>query len=373
MAEKLESDPPGERNRVRAMTYKIAFLNPWRNSSENQAYQSLRVAAARVGCTLIGCSNSMEIEACDPDFVLAVASTQPKLTRHPTFGVIHEPRERFLLNREYFNNLLTYDGYFTIMDTLHTFLQNVLVGIGRECEIGFYFDAPQRLDLQAPVEALAGEGAVKLTYFGTNWDSRQRELFIQLDREGLIDVYGPPAAWAYLTGGSYRGVLPFDGEAPQRAYAANGAGLVLLSEEHLRDDVISNRVFEIAAGGAVGVACDTPWLRRHFGDCLFYFDQRTTPSRIVRAAARHPTRDSRRPRRRRRPGPGRAAHLRAAVQRRGPAQEHDRLFRALEGGAHLAGSPRPPERLGRSCDAEGGRSPPCAAPSRVSGTRRLDG
>jgi hypothetical protein len=263
------------------MTYKVAFLNPWRNASENQAYQSLRVAADRLGCTLIGCSNSMEVEACDPDYVLAVASTQPKLTRHPTFGVIHEPRERFLLNREYFNNLLTYDGYFTIMDTLQGFLQHVLAGIGRECEIGFYFDAPQRLDLRAPVEALAGEGALKLTYFGTNWDSRQRELFIRLEREGLIDVYGPPAAWAYLTGGSYRGALPFDGEAPQRAYAANGAGLVLLSEEHLRDDVISNRVFEIASGGAVGVACDTPWLRRHFGDSLYYFDQRTSAARMA--------------------------------------------------------------------------------------------
>src|SRR5215831_2711682 len=146
---------------LRHVSYTVAFLNPWRDSSENQAYHSLRVAAARLRCTLVACANSMDIEACDPDYVLAVASTQPKLTRHPTFGVIHEPRERFLLNAEYLNNLLTYDGYFTIMDTLRAFLMDVLAGVGRDCEIGAYFDAPQRLDLEAPVAALAASGAIK--------------------------------------------------------------------------------------------------------------------------------------------------------------------------------------------------------------------
>ena len=353
------------------MTYKIAFLNPWRNASENQAYQSLRVAAARVGCTLIGCSNSMEIEACDPDYVLAVASTQPKLTRHPTFGVIHEPRERFLLNREYFNNLLTYDGYFTIMDTLHTFLQNVLAGIGRECEIGFYFDAPQRLALQAPVEALAGEGAVKLTYFGTNWDSRQRELFIQLDREGLIDVYGPPAAWAYLTGGSYRGVLPFDGEAPQRAYAGERGGAraavggASARRRHLQPGVRDR----LGGGGGGGlrhaVVAPALWrlplLLRPAHDA-----RRASPSGCATSWARSATTPPRRP-----PGPGkRSASSSSGSAPRSCSRTRSTISSAGRGRARgrIAASTRASRS---SCDAAGGRSPPCAAPSRVSGTRRL--
>jgi len=262
------------------MTYKLAYLNPWRNAAENQAFNSLRVAASRLGVTLIHCTNSMDLDGCEPDFVLATASTQPKLTRHPTFGVIHEARDRFLLNREYFNNLLTYDGYLTISDTLRDFLGNILTGIGRQCEIGEYYNVPHRVDLQAPVESLAAEGRIRLTYFGTNWDNRQRELFQHLDQEGLIDIYGPQQSWSYLSDSAYRGVLPFDGEAPQRTYAQNGAGLVLLSESHLRDDIISNRVFEICSAGAVAIACDTPWLRKHFGDALYYFDQRA-PARHI--------------------------------------------------------------------------------------------
>jgi hypothetical protein len=263
------------------MGYKIAFLNPWRNCAENQAFNSLRIAAERLGHLLVHCGNSIEIEECDPDFVLATASTQPKLTRHPTFGVIHEGRHRFLLSREYFTNLLTYDGYLTISDSIRRFLENVLVGVGRQCEIGFYYNVPHRLTVSAPVHQLAAERRLKLTYFGTNWDKRQWELFQRLDREGLLEIYGPPAAWAHLSGGSYRGAVPFDGEAPQRTYARNGAGLVLLSEQHLRDDIISNRIFEIASVGAVAMACDTPWLRKYFGDSLYYFNQHDIPNRIT--------------------------------------------------------------------------------------------
>src|SRR5262245_5248202 len=262
------------------MPYTIAFLNPWRNSAENQAFNSIRIAAQRLGHALVHCSNSMDIEACDPDFVLAIASTQAKLTRHPTFGVIHEGRPRFLLSREFFTNLLTYDGYLTISDSVRRFLENVLVGVGRRSEIGTFYNTPHRLTLNAPVRELAAEGRLRLTYFGTNWDQRQWDLFQYLDREGLVEVYGPAKAWSRLTGGSYRGAVPFDGEGPQRTYARNGAGLVLLSEQHLRDDVISNRVFEIASVGAVAVACDTPWLRRRFGDSLYYFDQRAAPARV---------------------------------------------------------------------------------------------
>ena len=263
------------------MGYKIAFLNPWRNCAENQAFNSLRIAAERLGHLLVHCSNSMEIEERDPDFVLATASTQAKLTRHPTFGVIHEGRQRFLLNRQYFTNLLTYDGYLTISDSTRRFLENVLVGVGRQCEIGSYYNVPHRVKFSAPVQELACKGRVKITYFGTNWDKRQWDLFQRLDGEGLVEIYGPPAAWEQLSGGSYRGALPFDGEAPQRTYACNGAGLVLLSEQHLRDDVISNRVFEIASVGAVAVACDTPWLRKHFGESLYYFNQHDTSGRII--------------------------------------------------------------------------------------------
>jgi hypothetical protein len=263
------------------VAYTIGLLDPGRDSIEHPAHRSLQGAAERLGCTLVSCRNSMEIEASDPDYVLAVASTQPKLTRHPTFGVIHEPRQRFLLNKEAFDNLLTYDGYFTISETLRAFLRNILVGIGREGDIGFYASTPARLEIRAPVEELAATGAIKLAYLGPDGDDEVRALLSGLDREGLVHVQGSRTTPAHLTGGLDRGGRPAGGEAPPRVYAATGAGLVLLPPEHLRDDIVSPCMFEIAAAGAVAVAGDTPWLRQHFGDALYYFDQRAPAARIA--------------------------------------------------------------------------------------------
>ena len=50
---------------------KIAYLNPWKEVAENQAFQSLAIAAGRIGHHLVHCSNSTEVEDCSPDFVLA--------------------------------------------------------------------------------------------------------------------------------------------------------------------------------------------------------------------------------------------------------------------------------------------------------------
>jgi hypothetical protein len=59
------------------MGYQIVLLNPWRKSAKNQAFTSLRIAAERLGHLLVHC-NSIEIEECDPDFVLATASNPGK-------------------------------------------------------------------------------------------------------------------------------------------------------------------------------------------------------------------------------------------------------------------------------------------------------
>ena len=69
----------------------IGFLNPWRDAAENQAFQSLAIAASRCGHRLVHVSTSGEVEAAAPDFVIAVASTQPKLTSHPTFAQSTRP------------------------------------------------------------------------------------------------------------------------------------------------------------------------------------------------------------------------------------------------------------------------------------------
>lgn len=262
-------------------SYRIGFLNPWKDKAENQAFRSLQEGARRIGHELVHVTTSNEIHAANLDFVIAVASTQPKLTEVPTFGAIHEPRSRFWEKPEYFQNLLSYDGYMTIADSLQKFLNAFCAGAGKPQHVGFYYNTPQKQEIAADIEGLAARAELGLCYFGTNWDPRSRPMFRALVRSDYMRIYGPQESWAYLQGHRYFGSPPFDGNAAQREYAKHGVGLAVLSRGHLLDDVISNRIFEITSVGAVAICPDIPWIRRHFGDSVYYFE----PNQPVQAVS----------------------------------------------------------------------------------------
>jgi Glycosyl transferase family 2 len=262
---------------------KIAFLNPWRNAAENQAFRSLQRAAARIGHEFVQCCNSDEVDACQPDFVLAAASTQPKLNDVPHYGVIHEPRDRFLTNREYFLNLLTYDGYLTIADSLERFLRDISYSVGRSEDIGFYYNTCQKQERTADLPTLIRNQKLIITYFGTNWDHRRSSFFRQLSEVDSVQICGPAHAWPEINPYAYGGTPDFDGDAVQARYAANGIGLCLLSDLHLRDDIVTNRIFEITSVGAIAICCGIPWIRKHYGDSVYYVDQSLPDRELVRA------------------------------------------------------------------------------------------
>ena len=109
---------------------------------------------------------------------------------------------------------------------------------------------------------MAASGKLRITYFGTNWDKGREKLINLLSQYDGVQIYGPRHSWPGVDPRSYGGALPFDGNSVQAKYAENGIGLCLLSDMHLKDDVISNRVFEIASVGAIAICPDMPWLHR---------------------------------------------------------------------------------------------------------------
>jgi hypothetical protein len=252
--------------------YRIGYLNPWSQSAENQCYESLRIAAHKIGHDLISVTNSDEILAANLDYVIAIASTQAKTTHIPTFANIHEPRTRWWESEAYFWNLLTYDGYVTISESLETFIRAFCNGFGKDPSIGAYFNTPQRQQIRADIYGLAKRDAVNLCYFGTNWDPRSRPLFRELSKRPYMQIRGPERSWQQIPPSAYFGMVPFDGQSVQTVYAANGAGLVVQSRNHTIDDVVSNRIFEICSVGAVVINPEMPWVHDKFGDSVFYFD-----------------------------------------------------------------------------------------------------
>ncbi|MEO8368650.1 MAG: glycosyltransferase family A protein [Candidatus Solibacter sp.] len=225
------------------------------------------------------------MEELAPDFVLSASSTQPKLVDIPHYGVIHEPRDCFFANRHYFNNIVTYDGYLTISETLERFLTDISVGVGRPKPVGYYYNSCQRHAASADLEKLIAARELRITYFGTNWDRRRESFFRVLSYSPGVEICGPEHAWPVLAPGSYGGATEFDGTSVQERYAKNGIGLVLLSNSHLRDDCISNRIFEITSVGAIALCCDIPWIRNNFGDSVYYFEQNLPDKALCREIA----------------------------------------------------------------------------------------
>ena len=102
----------------------------------------------------------------------------------------------------------------------------------------------------------------------------------RLDRQNLVNIYGPERGegnmkpWAGYRG--YRGSLPMDGVSVIYAIRQSGLCLVLSTDPHLEDGLVSMRMFEGLAAG-VPLICDrNPFIQRFFGDNVFYIDTGST-------------------------------------------------------------------------------------------------
>lgn len=124
-----------------------------------------------------------------------------------------------------------------------------------------------------------GEG--KLFYCGINWDrlrggkSRHQEILDELDKTGELRIFGPKIfekveVWKGYQG--YVGEIAFDGHSLIEQISRAGIALVLSSEAHKDAGLMSNRLFESLASGALIICDENPFGQKHFGDTLLYVD-----------------------------------------------------------------------------------------------------
>ena len=328
-------------------TYRIAFVNPYVTAAEVQAFSSLRAAAEAMGITLEHRKPKDLREDDTYDFLIPVAFT-PKITSHPSLLSCHSPRSVYVDSEAMFGAIASHDGYLTISENLKTFFGGLSSAYGKPLTtVGDYYNCPQTTDLQTNIAALSAADGLGLCYFGINWDMRAEPLFRVLSQQPYMRIYGPADSWRTVRPQAYKGQLPFDGSSVQAEYARFGVGLVCLGYEHLMDDIISNRVFEISSVGAVSISPDTPWMRKHFGESVFYYDP-FCPDRSDRLADRRRLPgDPRRSRRGAEAGRQGAGDLRGTVPCRGDAARRGGALRAMEG---VGGDPARPCGGRHRCD-----------------------
>lgn len=130
----------------------------------------------------------------------------------------------------------------------------------------------------------------KLFYAGINWEAisggklRHQEVLKRLDKTNLLRIYGPKLfqgvkVWDGYD--SYVKEVPFDGISMIHEISKAGISLVLSSPAHKESELMSNRLFESIAAGALVICDENPFAKKFFGDCLLYIDSRCTVEEIT--------------------------------------------------------------------------------------------
>jgi hypothetical protein len=129
----------------------------------------------------------------------------------------------------------------------------------------------------------------RLFYIGINWEritgekGRHHDLLERLDDEDLIHIYGPEEflgvqPWRGFK--NYKGEIPFDGRSVLPAISAAGICLAFSAAAHQRSGIMSNRLFEGLAAGAVIIANPHSFIDKYFADCVYVIDDQVDSAEL---------------------------------------------------------------------------------------------
>lgn len=132
-------------------------------------------------------------------------------------------------------------------------------------------------------------GEFRLFYAGINWEainggkSRHQEVLKKLDAADAVRLYGPEIFQGVKVWAGYRNYvrgIPFDGISMIHEIHNAGIALVLSSAAHKSAALMSNRLFESIAAGALVICDENAFAKKFFGDSLLYIDSRCSIDQI---------------------------------------------------------------------------------------------
>ena len=123
--------------------------------------------------------------------------------------------------------------------------------------------------------AISRKNKTTLKFFYAGMLRRYENLMLYLENKNLLELYGPEISfdrkpWEGFK--SYKGCIPFDGKSSIKKMNEAGVVLALHSKCHNKEHFVSNRIYEAAAAGAVIIADDNRYIRKYFGDSVYYID-----------------------------------------------------------------------------------------------------
>ncbi len=286
-------------------TFGVVKLWPNMQVAEDEVIARLKVAASKIGVQCLEITpdgkylNSSKYATREEmDFAIHLHFETPKAYDLHSFVALWNPLEFYFIMRPgvgyrpYSENLITHDDFLSCGSPQaddHVRRQLVKYGPRPGPDLTMFHSLADPI-----IEPTLG--AKKIFYVGINWErvggrkSRHQDILNLLDETNTLWIYGPEQihgikVWDGFK--SYIGSIPFDGYSVIERIAEAGIVLVLSSESHKDAEMMSNRLFEGLAAGAVIIADENPFARAHFGDTLLYIDTTLPPRKVTEAIRIH--------------------------------------------------------------------------------------
>lgn len=282
--------------------FAVVKLWPAIKTAEDECIARLKIAATALGleCVEVHANGSLlsdpdtVITKKDVDFVLHLHYDTPKFYDAFSFVALWNPTQ-FYHEWGYqrtSRNLLTHDDFVSCSSPAADDHVGRMVRSAATHLPALFNLYHSTADIVHPPSL----GDHKLFYAGINWEaisggkSRHQDVLKRLDQAGLIRIYGPTIfqnvkVWDGYA--SYVREIPFDGVSMLDEIAKAGIALVLSSQAHKNSELMSNRLFESVAAGALVICDENNFARKFFGDSLLYIDSRCSVEKIFEDIEKH--------------------------------------------------------------------------------------
>ena len=271
---------------------RFAVVRDWEDtvSAEEECLRRIQLAAFDLGisCDIVDTSyrlitdRSVVVSSKSHDFVLHLHYCSGKAENVFSFVPLWNPIDFF----HKWGYRTSADTFLTNDDFLRSTSEEAELHLKRLTKDSTYHLPPYFSLFPAPNQTYRKEDPLKiakrrLMYCGINWErldskkGRFSKLLKKLDDDDLVGIYGPEIfhgirPWAGYK--NYKGSIPFDGVSMIDTISKSGIGLVISSDSHFKDEVVSNRLFETIAAGAVIISDCNPGVQKLLGESCLYID-----------------------------------------------------------------------------------------------------
>jgi hypothetical protein len=286
------------------LTRRFAIVKLWPEvkAAEDECIARLKHAAEELGleCFEIYADGRMITNTAhiitnhEVDFVLHLHYDTPKLYDAFSFVTLWNPLRLYHQwgYARCSRNLLSHDDFMSCSsDPADNHVRRLIRNSSTHCPPFFNLYHSVSDTMSAP-----SLGDQKLFYVGINWDilrggvSRHQELLQFLDNLDVLRIYGPKIFQGVQVWKGYKSYvreIPFDGISIIKEISKAGISLVLSSEMHKQSEVMTNRLFESIAAGAVIICDEHHFAKKFFGPTLLYIDTRDEVKKIASDLFKH--------------------------------------------------------------------------------------